>query len=354
MLPCLCCLLLTATPAGPKVTAAEVTFPQTELTLRQALEVLNRTGNRVADFRSRQGQEADNPRLRLPTTPMRFWEAVDEVARQAKLRVTPFAERDGQVVVALLGGPGTLLGPVQYDGPFRITLLRVSAARSWDEGEPSRLLVTVQIAWEPRYRPLWVNLPADGVYLGNGSGAEQPVPQLKPQSCRAADEAAVTLTVQLPLPPRTQATLPELRLRTAVVIPPRQTPFLFPSPVAGQMVREDSVTCTLTRIEEDRRRQRGWISLRLNYPGNLLDLESHQTWVMQGNSLVLTPKNGGQPLRFTTANAEINIQERSGIELRHLVDNLPQPLAAYMLRYEAPAPPVQYPLEMRWKEVPLP
>jgi hypothetical protein len=353
MVSYLCCLLLALSPAGPKVTASEVTFPRAELTLRQAVEVLNQSGNRVVDYRSRQGQEVTNPGLRLPTTPLRFWAAVDEVARQARLRVVPFAERNGQTVVALLAltETGTVAQyPVHYDGPFRICLQRVAAIRSWEEGEElSRLLITVQVAWEPRYRPLWLNLPIDGVQQGTTN-----IPQLKPQSFRVADEAAVTFTVQLPLPPRNEQFIPELFLRTRVVTPPRQTPFVFPTLAEGQQVTEDGVTCTLTRITEEPRQARAWLTLRLHYPEKLLDLESHETWVMQANTLILTPKKGGQPLRFGTNTAEINIQERSGIELRHLIENLPLPLNAYHLRYEAPAPPVKYPLEIRLQNIPLP
>ena len=356
-MPFLCWLALLLPPSGPKITATEITFPRAEMALQEAVATLNGSGNRVADFRGRQGQEVTNPKLRLSIAPQRFWAAVDEVARQAGLRVVPFVERDGRPVVGLLaraeGEPASSLAP-WYEGPFRMELQRITATRSWGVGEPSRLHVSVQVAWEPRYRPLWLNLPADGVQLATADGAGQPVPQLQPQSFRAADEAAVVLTVPLPLPPRSQEALTGLVLRTVVLLPPRQTSFALPVLAEGQQVEADGVTCTLTRIVEDRRQRRAWISLRLKYPEQALDLESHQAWVMQANTLVLTPKSGGQPLRFTTAQAEIDIRERAGIELRHRLDTLPEPLSAYTLRYEAPSPPVKYPLEMRLKNVPLP
>jgi hypothetical protein len=342
--------------AQSKITASEVTFPRADLTLRQAIAILNQTGNPVVDYRSRQGQEVTDPVLKLPIMPLLFWPAVDEVAKQANLRVIPFWEK-GKSVVGLLARPEGSAAPafpVQYEGPFRITLVRVAAVHSvTEEIEPSRLLVTMQVAWEPRYRPLWLNIPGDGVQLTNAAGQTQPVPQLKPQSFQTADEASVTLTVQLPLPSRMQQSLPELRLRTIVVTPPRQTPFVFSTVSEGQQVRADGVTCTLARIERENPR-RTWITVRLNYPPNTLDLESHQGWVMQANTLTLTPKNGGPPHPPTTTQAEINIREQAGIELRHPVDGLSQPLSAYELRYEAPAPPVKHPLEIRLRNVPLP
>lgn len=360
MLWCLPCLFLLFGhgdyQAQPKITATEVTFPKADLSLHEAIDVLSKSGNRVVDYRSRQGLEVTNPLLKLSTAGLSFWMAVDEVAKQANLRVMPFWEK-GQNVVALLAKPeggAAPAYPTLYEGPFRITLARVAASRSYaEEVEPSRLLVSVQIAWEPRYRPLWLNLLADGVQQANGAGQMQPVPQVKPLSYQTADEASVTVTVQLPLPPRTQQVLPELHLQTTLVLPPRQTPFVFSNVTEGQQAQADGATCTLTRIEKDRE-QRTWITVRLNYPPNVLDLESHQAWVMQANTLTLTPKSGGQPVLSTTANAEINIREGTGIELRHPLGNLPQPLSAYELRYEAPAPPVRHPLEIRLKNVPLP
>jgi hypothetical protein len=107
-------------------------------------EISKQTKIAVEDRRRKKEGRAINLNLKDAT----FWQALDTIAKQTDARISLY-ERDG--VPALVDGPHVIF-PVSYNGVFRIALKRLVASRDL-EAANSYLVATLELAWEPHYRP---------------------------------------------------------------------------------------------------------------------------------------------------------------------------------------------------------
>src|SRR5262245_7204325 len=127
-----------------------VTFKAEKIRLSEALKRLaQQTGIEVEDRRRAEG--SGDPELKLDLKGVTFWQALDAIAKEADLRVGLY-QRGG--AIALVDGPHVQL-PVSYDGLFRTVVRRVTTAHDLETDQRS-CIVSLEIAWEPRFRPLFL------------------------------------------------------------------------------------------------------------------------------------------------------------------------------------------------------
>ena len=322
--------------------------------LDEAVAALQQSGNVIVDLRRRLGQEIRRPTLNLRLVGAPFWRAVDEVNRQAMIEMTPLIDPGRHEPVLGITQPDRPPTPVPtaYDGPFRITVVELTAVRRLDDPRLSTLLARLQIAWEPRLRPLFMRVAPDSV-RASGTDGFRTVDQGGVGTIKLVGVYPAELSLRLPLPPRSWASLPKLKGSFDVIVPPTQARFTFTKLVTGEKQSDRGVTATLREIVADRHRRRWTVVLTLVYPWDKLPLESHQIWAMEGNRIQLVHRT--ENLQWQAEpDEQVSIDEGRAIHITYHFADVPGKLADWTLVYIAPAAPIWYDLDFTFDNLPLP
>lgn len=246
----------------------EVAFPAEKMPLDEVLAALQKqTGNAVRDRRSQQ----TNPTIHVPKGPISFWKTLDLVGREAGIGISPYQPDGGVALVDRLYRPTQ----TDYSGPFRFAFRRIAVTRD-EETQSHRCSVTIEGAWEPRLRLLYLGVeggkvayrsPKEGVLL------EESLPGQAARS--VANAAATDLELTMKAPARTVASLASLTGTVQAIGAPQTLEFSFAKISAGRISEQAGVK---VRVVEVKTLPSRWeIDLETEHPkGAILKLQSFQ------------------------------------------------------------------------------
>lgn len=323
------------------------------VSLSEALEELEKqTGVAVEDRRNNQ----QDPKLNLDLNKVTFWQALDEIARDADVRVSLY-ERDG--TVAIQDGPHRAF-PISYSGIFRIAVRRVTATHDLDND--SRMTnVQLEIAWQPGFRPFFLETKPASIEAQDDKGRFLDVRDEESGRSQITDARLfTTLNVSLPSPPRGTARLGLLKGKCVLIGPTKWLTFKFPTleeikknKKVGE-VTEDGVTARMDSMTLDN--DLWTLEVSLEYPRTGPRFESFESWVVYNEiALVAGDKkfenNGGYE---TGASGDYSVSASY-----HFVDEKSKDLIRgkpgdWKVEYVAPGPFAEIPVPFEFKDVPLP
>jgi len=303
-------LLLGARPLsadeGPKPQVREtatgliprtITLQGKDISLRKALEeVAGQTGNQVKDRR----QAKEDLSLHLDLKSATFWQAIDAIAKAADAKVSLY-EKDA--LVALTDGPHVNV-PTSYSGIFRVIVKRIDLAR-FLEVDRHLCSVYLEIAWEPRFQPLMLEIRNDTLVVRDDKGRAVEVPESGQGMLPIGRRLAKDLQIQVAAPHRSAASLGLLKGAFTVVGPGKMLTFKFDK-LARIEKREEARTQTQEGVTVSLRELRPeaeegdaiWtVGLLLEYPSDSPKLESFQSWIVN-NQIYLEKERDGAKQKF--------------------------------------------------------
>lgn len=332
-----------------------VTLQNKAIPLSEALkELAKQTGITVMD--KRRDQDAD-PRLDLDFHKATFWDAVDEIAAKADLRVYLY-DRSGQV--ALIDGPHKDL-PVSRNGVFRVAVKRLTAVRDL-ESDAHYWTINLEIAWEPRFQPLFFEQQTDDLVVQDAKGVT--LNNLPAGSGRApVTRPMVTETqVRVEAPERPTDTIGVLKGSFTVVGPSKMLTFTFDNltaidrrkPEQTLKQTQEGVTVNLRELKVE---PELWtFGFLLEYPADGPEFESFESWLVN-NKIFLAKKNGKEQF---AENGGYEIDETAGhkaiLNYRFIEDNtlsLGKP-ADWKLVYRTPGTIIKVPVKFEFKDLRAP
>jgi hypothetical protein len=325
-----------------------VTIQQKGILLSAALdEIKKQTGLEVLDKR----QTKTNSRLNLDLNDVPFWQALDRVCAEANTPVSLY-EASGQV--ALVDGPYRSL-PVSYSGIFRTVVKRIVLTRDLDAGAHYAVVYLV-VAWEPRLEPFYLELGPTSVAYPDAKGENILIDQASKGQVPVQGRNAVEFTVRFPAPDRKVARLSTLAGKLSLITPSRMLTFTFDD---------------LGKIEKPREKQQEGVTVRVNkllpdddpldveialvYPPKGPKFESYQSWLVN-NDIYLAPLKGGAAARPLPGGMEIT-SAYPHARITYHFDNKKNRLSnlkGWKLVYRTPGPIVSLPLQVSFKDLPLP
>lgn len=340
---------------------ASVSASTVSLVVKDALladvfaEIEKQTGNRLIDFRGRFGQQAKPIEVTLDAAKQPFWKTIDELTSATDLEVYHFAGDQGLAFVAAAGTKGppskSAAGAVSYNEAFRIEAKRVTTTRSPTSAEPGELRVELEVAWEPRLRPLFLTSKMSKVTAvddkgqtiepGNRELATEIPPQGK--SCRAE----IALAFQAP--PRSVQAIKTLEGTLEVLVPAEMHPFRFTKLNEGGKQEQKAAAVTVTIEEPRKNNDLIQIALTLKYDNPANALESHRAWFYK-NPCYLEAADGTK-----TPPGTIELTRQSSDEL--MMNLLFAPEGEWekqTLVYQTPADILVLPVTYRFTDLPLP
>jgi hypothetical protein len=331
--------------------------------LSEALKSLQeQTGNEIAN-RRRLHQE--NPKLTLDLKAATFWEALDKITGLAGCGYSVH-EEDGKV--ALVDTPQRTLN-VTYLGICRLAVKRVRADRDEASGH-HYCTVLAELTWEPRFRPLYVNVGAAEAVLADGREGDKgqgtkDIEKAKqkiaaPGQITVEGRGAIEFELRLdPAPPRSCPSLESLAGQLKLIGPAKMLTLRLPAQglQAKKPVEQvqDDVKVVFKPYAPQSSRWTFDVSI-FNPPG-AYSFDSYQQhhWLIH-NKLFLEKLDGGKTAPLRTSEEEfVQGPDFKQTTIRYsFTGRLPEKTAGWSLVYQTPGRIVDLPLTYGLKNIRLP
>ena len=302
------------------------------------------TGNVIENHRS----HATDPILRLPLKSDSFWPMLDAIGKQNGIGFSPYQHDGG---VALVDAPYRAL-KTSYHGPFRFAFKRIAVSLD-EETQARSCTVALDVAWEPRFQPLYLNLEEAVVRVRDSKKI------LERQSPRSVSGTSATeLDLLWPAPPRTAERIDSLQGAIRVIGAPKMLEFALKLSDAPTAAMQEGVKLSITQTKTLGVAWTVDVLIETSTDPKKL-LESYQSW-MDNNRLWLAwrdPKSKVIHKLEPIGEAPLNVKQ--GTKIRYVFqarDKTPLPPSASVvtLHYRTPNRIEAFMVPFAFQDLPLP
>ena len=330
--------------------ASKVTIKAKGIRLSEVVQKLQaQTGNALTDLREAEGGESNNPALDLEIVDKPFLEALDIVCKLAE--ITPNFYSDNGTISLMPGKPPEK-GLVLYTGPFRVAFKQIAIVRDL-QTDTASANAEIEVAWEPRLRPMLLKLDAEELEVidDQGKSIEVEVKEESTDVVLRPENPVAQMNLNLKAPERSAKALASVKVKAEVTVPAGLRTFRFPSLTVKEpsTLKHGDIGVTLEGAEVD---EQVWkVNVILAYPGEGAAFESYRQGLFN-NRLWLQKADGS---RFEHNGGFSNTSADAGkLGFEYLFVDAPGKPADYGLVYETPSKVLTIPLEFEFKNVPLP
>lgn len=331
---------------------SSVTLDVVDAPLAKVLSAITlETDNKLLDNRRQFGQQADDHPITLKADGRPFWEVLDRVLDQAEMDIYAYSGEDALALINRDDDRAPRAGAASYAGPFRIAANSITATRNLTRPEQKSMYVELEIAWEPRLRPIVLTQRLDQVVATNEQGKRLQLTGREQIDLELSlGNQATELRLPFALPSRESTRIATLRGTLEVLAPGRAAEFRFENLMAGRQAitkRIGGVTVTLAGVQKNGAVWEVHMRLRLDQPGEAL--ASHRGWVFD-NRTYLLDKDGQE---IDHAGFETTLQTQEEIGLAYLFDHEPG-IEGLTWVYHTPSSVHRFPVDYELKDLELP
>lgn len=317
-------------------------------------EISRQTGNKLVDYRERFNQQASDPKITLALDKVSFWQALDTVLDAANLTIYNYDEEKGALAYTSRGDAAPpRSGRASYSGLFRLEPTKIEATRDLKNSDTHSLKLTIDAVWEPRIRPIVLEVPLaelsakdeKGNEIGiDGSEGTVEVPV-------EATNAAVEIELPLQAPARSVSTLASIKGKITAVVLGKVESFQFADIDKAKSAELERGGVTVT-VESCRKNGDIYdINMRVRFDRAANALESHRGWIYE-NECHLSDKKGN---RIENAGLEATLLGVNEVGLAYKFDlGESATPAGYAFVYRTPAAIIKIPVEFELKGIDLP
>lgn len=336
------------------VDATTITLSAKEMPLTEVFAAIEKqTGNKIVDSRDQADDEAGTATtgITIELKAELFWPAIDQILDQRTLGIYSYGGENALSIVSRESDERPRYGAGHYAGPFRIEILEIQSQRNLRQPQRQSIKLQLEVAWEPRLRPIVLSQPAGDVTAMTDAGQELQVSQ--PDAVLDVEvpggTQAAEIVLPFALPPRDAKRITTLRGKLRALVPGRQVKFRFDDLAnsAGKTDRRGGVQVTLDDV---RKNNAIWeVHMRLALDEDSVALKSRSAWALQ-NLSYLVGKDGKQ---IDNAGFETTRQTANEVGVAYLFDG-PESIDGWSWVYETPAAIVELPVEYEIRDVELP
>ena len=330
-----------------------ITLNGERLPLSNALAELTRqTGNQVADRR----QIKTNPGLKLDLSHSTFWPALEAIAKAAGCGISTY-QPDGKV--ALVDG-SLPSATALYQGIVRVLIAGIAISRD-DKAGTHVCTVTVDIAWEPRFEPLYLEVgPMLATFAVDNKGVANRCALPGQGKISVAGKSALEVPIPLPAPMRSSAAIKTLEGQVRLTGPGKMLTFAFPNLNAsrqGKNLAEEGVQVSLSGLKTASNR---WsIEVVVDNSNGNPTFESYQSWL--GNNQIWLEKGEGlDHIVWSPRAGDEQVHKETATQAKivysfHIPPRQSKGLTTdWTLVYRTPGRIVETAVPFAFKEIPLP
>lgn len=348
-----------------KIAVEAATKPATvtlegEMTASEAFKkITEQTGNKFIDYRARFNQDEDeanlkDPKVKVSLEKVTFWKAVDTVLDAAEFSLYDYDEEaDALAYTARQEGAVKRLGHAFYGGLFRLEPSRIEAIRNLKNPSSRSLRLTVDVAWEPRVRPIVLQQPLADVTAKDENDKSLAFDDMQgePEVSVEGTNSGVELDFMLNAPERSVKKIASLKGKLMATVLGRVETFEFPDLDKIKMAEQERGGVTVA-VEECRKNGEIFdVIMRVQFDKAANALESHRGWIFN-NECYLEDAKGN---RIEQAGVEAELQDVNEVGLAYKFDlgDAKSP-AGYKFIYKTPAAIIRIPVEFELTDIDLP
>ena len=342
--------------------ASLITLKADSLPLSQILAAFQeQSGNAITDYRRQFSQPATDPKLSIQFDKMPFWTAFDQLLDRAGLTLYSYGKPQTLSVVAALGNKELpRFGRASYSGPFRFEAVWVRAHRDLTKASDRALVVTINVAWEPRLKVISLLDRTADIRAEDDRGKPLPVwndsiQNEIPVSMSGTAEPgkinapAVRLDPMFQLPPRSVQSIATLKGKLRATIAGKTETFRFGDLSRAKNAEQRIAGVTVT-LEQVLKSGEAWIvRMRARFDDAGDALASHRQWIFDNKAYLEGADK--KPIRFKSYETTLQTKNELGIAYLFKID---RPLDELTFVYETPGTIVNDSFEYELKNIPLP
>jgi hypothetical protein len=315
--------------------------------------IAEQTGNKLVDYRARFNQQGADPQITVAFDKVPFWQALDTVLDAAQLTIYNYDEEKGALAYTSRGADAAArTGRGSYSGLFRLEPKTIEATRDLRNSAQHTLKLTVDVVWEPRVRPIVLEVPLADLVAQDEQGNSLRVSSTTGtlEAPVEASNAAVELEFPLVAPPRQVNSLARLAGQVTAVLLGKVEAFEFAEidKVKTAEQQRGGVTVTV-----DNCRKNGDVhdvSMRVRFDRAANALESHRGWIYDNECYLLDAQGN----RIDNAGLEATLLDVNAVGLSYKFDLDKAPIAGCKFVYQTPAAIIRVPVAFELRDIDLP
>jgi hypothetical protein len=334
-----------AQAADRAMQASTITLTGSMPLSKVAAEFEKQTGNKLLVDESLTERSVD---LNFDKTP--YHQALDAIADQAQLSIYSFAGDGPQLRPRFPNQLPRSTGAF-YTGPLRFEASKLLLERSPRIKDDASLTVELQIAWEPRLRPITLVQKLDALKAADDAGAavqvqgEGELPVLVPQGATAVE-------IELPFvaPARSAKAVATLSGTIEVLVPGKQEVFEFANLKDAKKTAVQRHNATVT-LESVRKANDVWEArIKVKYEESFNAFDSHLAgWILSNDAYLVDAKG----MRVENAGFETTNRSEDEIGVAYFFD-VEGGLDGHKLMYHTPGTIYRLPVAYELKDLVLP
>lgn len=259
-----------------------------KMPLSSALEELTKqTGNKVGFERE---EATPTKEIELKADKQPFWEVLDDLMIQGSLRLNTYANGEG---IVLMPDDSVLPGPEPFfKGPFQVSVISTQATKQFYGRNDGQVDISLQVAWEPRLKPIFIELPMNTMKLSVEGNADlsSTNPEAKPEIPVNSEGAAAQIDLQFPRPPRTAQKIDKLTGEFVVAVPSEKHKYVFEKFGNGKRQSEKFGEVTVTMESARRNGSAFEIRILTEFKEDQGALDSFRGWILSNRAYLVDSK----------------------------------------------------------------
>ncbi len=263
-----------------------------EMKLSEALAAIEKqTGNRLADYRERFGQELVDSVVKLNVKDVPFWQGLDHLFDAAELAVYNYsdAETAGKLpFIARSNEESKRENRGVYSGLFRLEVQTVDTSRNFRQPASNHLQLSVDLAWEPRIRPIVLLVPLAELKAVDDLDNELPISEEGTHEIPIeGTNSGVETMLSMSLPSRAAKKLKTISGKFTAVIPGRVETFEFGDLANAKNASLERGGAIVTLEQSRKNEDLEEVRIRLKFDKSANALESHRGWIYNNENYLI-------------------------------------------------------------------
>ena len=320
---------------------------QGEMELGEVIKQLQQQSGNEIELQGEQGMYSNT--ITLDAKEAEFWTVALDVMQQASLRINAYGSTEGSLVLA----PGGYASDVKpyVTGPFYIEATSIQSRKFFNSPLDGQLDLSFQLAWEPRLKPVFMQIPMASVKAITAKGDELTAtnPQATLEIPLNLGGCSTQVDLQLQRPERTATKLSKLSGELVIAVPGELHQYVFKrfGNGARQTEKYGDVTVTL----EGARRNGAVYEIRVlaSFGDAQGALESFRGWILSNQAYLLDAND--KRLENVGLQTYAITPDSVGIAYLFQINKDPD---GYELVYESPAAITKQTLSYELNDIELP
>ena len=251
-------------------------------------EIAKQSGNKIS-FEN--AEAAPQMEIELAADKQPFWEVMQKLLSKAGLRINAFSSMEGMSLVPGYGESKLTQPQPSIDGPFHVGVLSTQTSLLFASRLDGQLDVSLQVSWEPRLKPVYIQLPMSKMKVVTAEGELAATnPEAAPEIPLNSAGCSAQIDLQFARPPRSAAKIDKLSGEFVVAVPSEKHKFVFEKFASGKRQSEKFGEVTVTL--ENARRNGSVYEMRIlaEFKESQGALDSFRGWILSNRAYLLDQK----------------------------------------------------------------